>query len=161
MSVIIEKYSIEDIKKNEKYLKQLKQLSRKTTGEQLKIFDGDTIVIALYNSKIIGTCCIAMRSPETHFKNEFDNKVPYLYNYVCDITHKKKKPSVSIMLYIKDFVKDLIASETSTNDILNEINLDVEITNDRAINFFEKNNFIPQGLYQQSVKEYKMYTCVL
>lgn len=144
--------SIIDLKKDTKALKQLKQLSRKSTGEQLKVFDEDSIIICKHNKNIIGMCCIAMKSPESHFENEAEIEIPYLYNYVCDISQKKKKPSVAIMNFAKDFI--------DVQKIGKEINLDVLNDNHHAMQFFEKNNFVKCGEYQQSVKEYIKYTYV-
>lgn len=140
---------VSDIKQDASTLKQLKQLCRKVTGEQLKIFDDDIVIIAKYGKKIVGMCNIAFKSPESHFENEVNNKVAYLYNYMCDITQKAKKPSVVLMNFIKDYVM--------TNVDCKDINLDVEIDNIHAQQFFEKNNFIQVGKYARS-KEYFMYT---
>jgi len=125
-------------------VRQLKILSRKSTGEQLKIFGNDYIILCKHNANIIGMCCIAKKSPEVHFENEKDCEIPYLYNYICDKKHKKKKPSVAIMNFIKQDT--------------DEINLDVVDDNDIAINFFEKNNFVRKGIYRQTIKTYIMYT---
>ncbi|MGL5935425.1 MAG: GNAT family N-acetyltransferase [Cetobacterium sp.] len=141
------KHSIIEFKTQQKYLKQLKQLSRRMTGEQLKLLDSGDIVTVLHNDKIIGMCCITMKSPGGHFNNEDDANIPYLYNYICDISHKKKKPSVFIMNFLKDSLKNYPF-----------INLDVEIENDHAKQFFERNGFVYQGDYGNNIKEYKMYT---
>lgn len=125
-------------------VRQLKILCRKSTGEQLKIFDNDYIILCKHNSNVIGMCCIAKKSPEAHFENEKDREIPYLYNYICDKKHKKKKPSVAIMNFIKQDA--------------DEINLDVLTGNDIAIKFFEKNNFVRKGIYNQRIKSFIMYT---
>lgn len=118
-------------------LKQLKQLSRSCTGEQLKIIGNDRLVLAKYNNKIIGMCNISMVSPELHFENEIgDPKIPYLYNYMCIAAHKKKRPSVLIMEFIKNLIKD---------DLSKEINLDVLIDNTHAQNFFQKINLLTRA----------------
>lgn len=147
-------------------LKQLKQLCRKTTGEQLKIFDGDKMVIAKHNKKIIGLCCIASKSPERHFPNEETFDVPYLYNYMCDLSHKSKKASLAIMNFIKELhsegvqVDALQSSEVSENSKKSPkyINLDVMKDNTHAQQFFEKNGFKKNGVYTQRINEYIMYT---
>ena len=143
------KYKISDLKADKDLLKKIKILSRKVTCEQLKIFDEDTIIICLYGTKVVGVCCISMKSPETHFDNE-EVEVPYLYNYMCDITYKKMRPSLSIMCYIKTCLK------LGGNRF---INLDVLDDNAHAMQFFEKNNFVKAGEYNQSIKQYIMYTC--
>jgi hypothetical protein len=142
--------TVDEIKTNPTALKQLKRLTRAATGEQLKIFSGDLIIMAKHNSKIIGMCNIAMRSPESHFTNEIGREIPYLYNYICDFSQRKRKPSVHIMNFVKTF---LIEKKYE-----NDINLDVLVENTHAQNFFEKNNFIKSGTYEQSYKEYVMYT---
>lgn len=147
---------VDEIKKDNMSLKQLKQLCRKTTGDQLKIYDDDTMIICKYNGKIIGMCCIAMKSPESHFENENDEKsgeIPYLYNYMCDFKYKSKKAAMHMMFYIKDFIH-------ITKNI-KEINLNTSVDNTHAQQFFEKNNFVNCGEYQNSRGIYKMYTCVL
>ena len=123
--------SINEIKLDKNLVKQLKQLSRNTTGEQLKIFDGDLAIIAKFNTKVVGMCNIAMISPESHFTNETDKKIPYLYNYMCSHSHHSKKVSVAIMTFIKDLI--------NVGEYEKEINLDVMVDNDHAINFFKKN----------------------
>lgn len=134
---------ISEFKKDEASVKQLKQLCRKMTYEQLKMYD-DTIFVCKYNNKIIGFCCVAMKSPESHFENENDREVAYLYNYICDIQHKKKKPSVALMNALKDKY--------------DEMNLDTLIDNFHAKQFFEKNNFIKCGEYSQGIKQYDMFS---
>lgn len=145
--------NIIDLKKCATSIKQLKMLCRKSTGEQLKIFDKDTIVLCKYNNRIIGFCCISMESPSKHFENEDNNEIPYLYNYMVDLSQKKKKPSVAIMNYIKDSVK--------TGNFKKYINLDVLEDNKHAIQFFEKNNFIENGNYQNGINVYKKYTAIV
>lgn len=70
---------------------------------------------------------------------------------MCLAVHKKKRPSVFIMEFIKSFLEPAHK----------EINLDVLIDNIHAQQFFEKNKFIEQGDYVQGSKEYKMYTSFL
>lgn len=150
--LVIKEFPISEIRATDALLKQLKQLSRKATGEQLKMFYKDQIIIALYNKKIIGMCCISDESPLKHFENEKTAKVPYLYNYICDISHKKRKPSVAIMNYIKQ--KYMLEGK-------NLINLNIEKNNTRAVKFFERNGFIECGEYNQSIKSYFKYTADL
>lgn len=144
---------ITELKKIPAYVKQLKILCRKTTGEALKIFDDDYIILALYNKKIIGFCCIAMKSPESHFENEATDLVPYIYNYIVDILHRKRKTSILIMNAIKLFIKDTL--------LKSDINLDSLYDNSHAINFFERNNFIACGKYEKNTKSYLMFSCCL
>ena len=153
MSVVVSLVAINEIKLDDASLKQLKRLSQKATHERLKIFDNDLAVLAKHNNKIIGMCNIAMKSPEKHFANEKEHEVPYLYNYMCDKAHYKKKASVAIMNFIKDLIKN--------GDYVKEINLDVLVDNTHAQNFFKKNNFVENGKYQQNVKEYISYTIYL
>lgn len=140
--------------------KKLKFLIRKMTGEQLKIFDKDNIVIGFYNNKVVSMCCIGYNSPEEHFENEKDKKVPYLYNYICDVSYKKYKNSLHLMNYVKQYIQDLsiIVEDNLEEHDYDQINLDVEYNNEHAQTFFEKNDFVFQGDYKQGSKEYKMYT---
>jgi hypothetical protein len=141
---IVEK-SVIDVKKDSDLYKKLKQLIRSTTGEQLQIYDDDNVVLCYSNNKVIGFCCISMKSPESHFENEIEMEVPYLYNYICHIQHKKKKPSVVIMNYLK-----------SVNSKV--MNLDVLESNLHAQQFFEKNKFSQVGNYQHGTNTYISYT---
>lgn len=128
-------------------LKQLKILCRKVTGEQLKIFDEDIIVIVrASNKKIIGFCNISMKSPEVHFDNEAETDVAYLYNYITDLSQRKKKASVALMNYIKKLYKEAT------------MNLDVALENTHASKFFERNGFMEVGEYKKSIQKYHMYT---
>lgn len=145
--------AINDIKLNKVLLKQLKQLSRNTTGEQLKIFDDDLAIISTYNNKPIGMCNISMVSPEKHFDNENELRIPYLYNYMCAQSERKRKASVAIMQFVVQTI--------NTGDYAKRINLDVLTENTHAQNFFKKNNFTECGFYTQSTKEYTMFTCCL
>lgn len=143
--------TVNEIKTNKILLKQLKQLSRNTTGEQLKMCNGDLTVLTACNNKIIGMCNIAMASPEKHFAKENEIQIPYLYNYMCTHSEKKKKASVAIMYHIKNVIE--------SGDYEKEINLDILYDNIHAQNFFKKNNFIECGEYTQGSKEYKMFSC--
>lgn len=156
MELNVSHSNIKDLKADKVVFKQLKQLSRKTTGEQFKTFDDDIIILCKSNNKTIGMCNIAMKSPESHFENEQESEVAYLYNYCCDLTHKKKKPSVAIMTYIKEYI-------LNSNIEKKEINLDVLVGNKHAMQFFEKNNFVIVGDYSNNaiLKDYKSYTCTL
>jgi hypothetical protein len=147
--------------------KRLKQLCRKTTGEQLKIYPDDKVITCRYNNKIIGMCCIAMKSPEGHFENEDEYEVPYLYNYLCDLTQKKKKPSVALMNYIKTYLKNNyynpdINCDLNPNQKM-EINLDIDEDNAHAMQFFEKNgfNYVDNYVNNHIMKIYKSYVCSL
>jgi RimJ/RimL family protein N-acetyltransferase len=153
MNIEVSLVPINEVKLDAVVMKQLKRLSQITTCERLKIFDDDLAVIAKYNKKIIGMCNIAMKSPEGHFPNEQEHEIPYLYNYMCDKAHYKKKASVAIMNFIKDLIKN--------GDYVKEINLDVLVENTHAQNFFKKNNFIENGTYQQSVREYITFTATV
>ena len=153
--LIIESYSTAEIKAREKDYKQIKQLMRKVTGEQLKIYEGDRHIICKYNNKPIGMCSISMKSPAMHFLNETEEGapekgIPYLYNYVCDITQKSKKPSVALIKYIYQYI--------TSSDIGPKINLDIKLGNTHAMQFFEKNGFKRVGEYGHSIHEYVMYT---
>jgi hypothetical protein len=146
------KHSIEILEETTKTLnpdlkKKLKILCRKITGEQLKLFNDDTIIIVTYNKKPIGICCISNKSPESHFENEqneFSNSSIYLYNYLCDVTYKKYKPSVALMNHIKATKKS--------------INLDIIAGNEHAYQFFKKNGFTHVGEYSNGKNDYKMYS---
>jgi hypothetical protein len=147
---------------NDKLYKQLKQLSRKGSCEKLRLYGNDLIMYAISHSnpshsnpshsnpgKVIGMCAISLKSPQTHFANEIDNEIPYLYNYICDKS-KKRKQSLALMNYIKNWAKTLGKTQ---------INLDVLDDNIHAQQFFEKNNFHRDGEYINAQNTYIMYTC--
>ena len=142
------------------FYKKLKGLSRKMTGEQLKLYDKDDIIVGFYNNRVISMCCISFSSPEQHFDNEKDKKVPYLYNFICDVSYKKYKNSMYLMNYTKEYIQDLsiIVEDNLEEHDYDQINLDVAYENLHAQKYFEKNDFKFQGDYKQGTKEYKMYT---
>jgi len=141
--------SVKDVNTDKQILKKLKILVRKTTGEHLKFSENikDTTILCYYNNNIIGICNISDKSPNRHFANERDDDsyVPYLYNYICDASYKKKKPSVMIMNFIKKLYED-------------DLNLDILDDNNHAKQFFEKNNFNNTGSYNAGLKVYDTYT---
>jgi hypothetical protein len=141
----------QNLSRNDKIYKQLKILCRNNTGEQLRLFGNDLIIYTKMGTKIIGMCAVAMKSPNDHFDNEIYDDIPYLYNYICDKS-KKKKQSLLIMNYIKNW---------AINNKKKYINLDVLMDNKHAQNFFEKNNFTSCGIYRNVKYEYIMYTCIL
>jgi hypothetical protein len=148
MDLRIVTMSVKDVCADKQILKKLKMLSRKTTGEQLKFSDNskDLTVLCYYNNNLIGLCNITDKSPNKHFPNEDDDShVPYLYNYMCDASYRQKKPSVSIMNFIKELYND-------------DLNLDILDDNLHAKQFFEKNNFVNSGSYSAGVKVFDMYT---
>jgi hypothetical protein len=148
MDLRIVTLSVKDACADKQILKKLKMLTRKTTGECLKFSDNlkDLTILCYYNNNLIGVCNIADNSPNKHFTNEInDTHVPYLYNYMCDASYKQKKPSVTIMKFIKDLYSD-------------DLNLDVLDDNAHAKQFFEKNKFINMGNYTAGIKVYDMYT---
>lgn len=147
--LIIEQHITSIIRNNDKVYKQLKQLCRKTTGEILKVYGDDIIIVCKYNAKVIGMCSISMKSPGSHFIYEKYREIPYLYNYICDINYRKYKPSVAIMNYIKKWVDE---------KLYGRINLDVAVGNDHAARFFIRNRFIECGKYGQATRDYIMYT---
>jgi hypothetical protein len=150
MDLRIVTMSVKDVQADKQTLKKLKMLTRKTTGEQLKFSDNskDLTILCYNNNNLIGLCNITDKSPNRHFANEQDDNnsnVPYLYNYMCDASYKQKKPSVTIMNFIKNLYND-------------DLNLDILDDNNHAKQFFEKNNFINMGNYSAGIKVYDMYT---
>ena len=147
----INEIKFQNLSGNDKIYKQLKILCRNNTGEQLRLFGNDLIIYAKMGAKIIGMCAVAMKSPNDHFDNEIYDDIPYLYNYICDKS-KKKKQSLLIMNYIKKW---------AINNNKKYINLDVLTDNKHAQKFFEKNNFTSCGTYKNIKYDYIMYTCTL
>ena len=140
----IKKFNIGFIKNDKKLFSEIEALCLRTLNEDLIMRDKDIIYICYHESIMIGTCCVAMGSPGLLFNNELNNvKVPYLYNYFCDPDHKDKKPSVALMLHIKNILQN------------KELNLHVDVDNHHAQRFYKKNNFKDVG----SFKNYRMYTC--
>jgi ribosomal protein S18 acetylase RimI-like enzyme len=134
--------------KDERTYKQLKILCRNNTGELLRLFNNDLVIYAKVGTKIIGMCAVGMKSPNDHFDNEIYDDIPYLYNFICDKS-KRKRQSLSLMNYIKDWA-------IKRND--KYINLDVLSDNKHAQNFFERNGFINCGIYRTTKLDYIMYT---
>ena len=120
-------------------LQKLKLLCRKTTGEKLKIFGSNITIVGKWNNKIISMCNINEYSPEKHFKNESKKTVPYLYNFLCDPKYRKKKVSYKMMAFVKEYCEKIY------DDI---INLNTEKNNNRAISFFQKNQFVKCGEFR-------------
>jgi len=141
--------SVKDVNADKQTLKKLKILARKTTGEQLKFSENikDTTILCYHNNNLIGVCNIGDKSPNRHFPNEKDDDshIPYVYNYMCDASYKRKKPSVMIMNFIKNLYED-------------DLNLNILDDNNHAKQFFEKNNFKHNGNYNAGMKVYDMYT---
>lgn len=148
---------VKDIKANVGLLKKIKQLGRKATGEPFIAFDEHMMIYMTYGSsgKVVAYCCISDFSPELHFENENpeadpeeqsggDNpqKVPYLYNFITDITLRKHKISYQFLDYVKTFISETWAD-------CKEINLDIFEDNKRADRFFEKNKFEYMGIYKK------------
>lgn len=139
-------FNITDVKKNKDLLFELERLCYKTLYTELSMRDEDVIHVCYYKSIVIGACCVSMVSPGRRFFNEKTSVVPYLYNYFCDPGHRDKKPSVKLMLYMKDLLKEY-----------KELNLHVDCDNEHAKKFYKKNNFVDVGNF----KFYRMYTCVI
>jgi hypothetical protein len=147
----VKEIKFQDLCKNDKIYKQLKILCRNNTGEPLRLFGNDLIIYVKMGAKIIGMCSVAMKSPNDHFDNEIYDDIPYLYNFICDKS-KKKKQSLLLMNYIKNWAIKCGKKY---------INLDVLADNKHAQNFFEKNNFKTCGIYRNIKYNYIMYTYTL
>lgn len=162
----LERVKVEYVKQDAKSLKQLKQLIRHATGEQLVIREGDWIILCRVNTKIIGMCCITHTSPERHFHNENeDTLVPYIYNYVCDYKHRSKKPSVILMKYLVEFYDQIYGDLLNTMENIGmhqsdtkQLNLDVRSDNQHAQQFFQRNGFEKKTEYQNGSSQYYSYT---
>lgn len=147
MQIEIVEVNIIDIKKCKTSIKQMKILCRKSTFEQLILIDTDIVILAKYNKKIIGFCCIAKTSPQLHFEKqaeENNKEIPYIYNYMVDISQKNKKIGFNIMLYLKT---------RFTN-----INLNILEHNLRAVAFFTRSNFKEVGIYEIDNKSFRMFS---
>lgn len=131
--------------------KKLKKLCMKETGTPIVILDNHITIVGYYNNHVVCMCSISNFSPGNHFDNETNGHVAYLYNYICDSKYRKHKVSVSLMTFVKDFIIN------STNYSHEYINLDIECGNNRAIKFFERNNFIYYKDYSVGNKNYLAY----
>lgn len=138
-------------------MKKLNQICVVQTGQQLVAFvEHDLHIVFLKKTTSkgeiklipIGFCCVSPFSPENHFKNDLEYKGDdiivntkglgplYIYNYICDYKYRKYKPSVELMNFLKKFDRDM--------------NLDIDVKNDRARNFFTRNGFQQVGVYSNT-----------
>lgn len=125
------------------------------TGEKLFMKDDDEIIIGTIGgqnnkkrSGIVCFCNISMNSPGSHFENEKNKEVPYLYNYICDAFYRKHKISYQMM----DYIKNLLYKEHKN------INLDILEDNIIAKKFFEKNGFVYTSDFNVGGKKFCAYT---
>ena len=143
-------FYIYDYHKLSPILKKLKILCRKTTGETLKLQEGDITIIGVIENtnKLVCMCNISDYSPDKHFEESCPT--PYLYNYLCDFKYNKRKYSYKLMEFIKQYVME--------NDKyqVKKINLNTLDDSGRAKTFFEKNGFRSCGTYMDS--DYIKYT---
>ncbi len=122
-------------------LEQVKKLCRRSTGETFKAFLKHTCIVGYRGGKAVSMCVVSRTSPNKHFDNETNGQiVPYLYNFICDYKYKKNRISLDLMTYVKGYIAAMYGGASP-------INLDVEVENINAQNFFIKNGFVESTRY--------------
>ena len=106
-------------------------------------------------NKVLGICMLSTSSPYKHFNNEHKStSVPYLYNFAIDtrnINTKVLKVSVSLIMRLKiDLMQNIdIWKWLNPKDFRKPtyLNLDVLVESDHAENFYKKNGFKGDEIY--------------
>jgi hypothetical protein len=141
----------------QKQMQQIKHLVLGIISEKFKYATDEDIVFLVHKKnndgsigKIAGMGMITNASPDLHFSNEEKDKVkvPYLYNFICDPKYKKLKVSVALLYHIKRYVKRANYPRGPC------INLNVLNGNKKAEQFFTRNGFVFQHMWDPRVGSY-------
>lgn len=142
-----------------KMLKIINGLVMRVSGQSFAYpSSSDPIWIATKKTNkktILGICMLSTYSPNKHFNNERSStNVPYLYNFAIDtrdVNTKVLKVSVSLMMRLKiDLMQNMdIWKWLNPKDPCHPkyLNLDVLIESGRAENFYQKNGFKGDKIY--------------